>query len=104
MADTRLKPAILIVSDTASQDPSTDRVAETLTSLISSEGSSSWEEPVTKIVPDNVLEIQRTICNWTDGPDWVNLVLVSGGTGFAVKDNTPEVRSNEPSVVSFQCS
>ncbi|KAI9036361.1 bifunctional molybdopterin adenylyltransferase MobB/molybdopterin molybdotransferase MoeA family protein [Aspergillus affinis] len=93
MADTRLKPAILIVSDTASQDPSTDRVADTLTSLFSSEGSSSWENPVTKIVPDNVLEIQRAICNWADGPDWVNLILVSGGTGFAVKDNTPEAVS-----------
>ncbi|PLB51056.1 molybdopterin biosynthesis protein [Aspergillus steynii IBT 23096] len=92
MADTQLKPAILIVSDTASQDPSTDRVGETLTGLFS-EGSSNWEQPVTKIVPDNVLEIQRAICNWTDGPDWVNLVLVSGGTGFAVKDNTPEAVS-----------
>lgn len=104
MADTTLlKPAILIVSDTASQDPSTDRVGDTLTNLFSTQASSSWEQPVIKIVPDNVLEIQRVICNWTDGPDWVNLVLVSGGTGFAVKDNTPEVRSTG-SMLGFQRS
>lgn len=88
MVDASLKPAILIVSDMASQDPSSDKTVDV---LLSSFAASTWEPPVTKIVPDNVLDIQRTICNWTDGPDWFNLILVSGGTGFAVKDNTPEV-------------
>lgn len=92
MADNTLKAAILVVSDTASQDPSTDRVSETLTTVFSTEGPGTWQQPVTKIVPDNVLDIQRAICDWTDGPNWVNLIIVSGGTGFAVKDNTPEVR------------
>lgn len=91
MADNTLKAAILIVSDTASQDPSTDRVGDTLTTVISAEGSNNWGTAVIKIVPDNVLEIQRSICDWTDGPNWVNLVVVSGGTGFATKDITPEV-------------
>lgn len=91
MAGSNLKPAILIVSDTASQNPSTDKSINALSSLLSSEGSTAWNQPATKIVPDNVLDIQRAICNWTDGPDWFNLILVSGGTGFAVKDNTPEV-------------
>ncbi|OJZ85758.1 hypothetical protein ASPFODRAFT_207608 [Aspergillus luchuensis CBS 106.47] len=93
MADNTLKAAILIVSDTASQDPSTDRVGDTLTTVISAEGSNNWGTPVIKIVPDNVLEIQRSICDWTDGPNWVNLVVVSGGTGFATKDITPEAVS-----------
>ncbi|PYH66870.1 bifunctional molybdopterin adenylyltransferase MobB/molybdopterin molybdotransferase MoeA family protein [Aspergillus vadensis CBS 113365] len=93
MADNTLKAAILIVSDTASQDPSTDRVGDTLTTVISDEGSNNWGTPVIKIVPDNVLEIQRSICDWTDGPNWVNLVVVSGGTGFATKDITPEAVS-----------
>ena len=92
MTDGKLKAAILIVSDTASKDPSTDRVADTLTSFFSTEGSNTWDRPATKIVPDNVLDIQRAICDWTDGTNWVNLILLSGGTGFAVKDNTPEVR------------
>ncbi|KAG2416808.1 hypothetical protein HFD88_008024 [Aspergillus terreus] len=93
MADNTLKAAILVVSDTASQDPSTDRVSETLTTVFSTEGPGTWQQPVTKIVPDNVLDIQRAICDWTDGPNWVNLIIVSGGTGFAVKDNTPEAVS-----------
>ncbi|KAH2330245.1 hypothetical protein KXW87_002493 [Aspergillus fumigatus] len=93
MADGKLRAAILVVSDTASQDPSTDKVGDTLTASFTAEGSNSWDPPVIRIVPDNVLDIQRTICNWTDGPNWFNLVLISGGTGFAVKDNTPEAVS-----------
>ncbi|KAI9930302.1 hypothetical protein MW887_011053 [Aspergillus wentii] len=93
MAENSLRPAILIVSDTAFQDPSSDRTVDTLTNSFTVEGSSSWEYPTTKIVPDNVLDIQRVICSWTDGPDWFNLIIISGGTGFAVKDNTPEAVS-----------
>ena len=89
MAETKLKPAILIVSDTASQNPASDKTADALSTSLAAAGT--WGSPVTKIVPNSVLDIQRIICDWTDGPDWFNLILVSGGTGFAVKDNTPEV-------------
>ena len=45
-----------------------------------------------QIIPDDVLEIQRAITRWTDqGDERINLVVTSGGTGFAVKDLTPEV-------------
>ncbi|KAL4998853.1 hypothetical protein BDV10DRAFT_64924 [Aspergillus recurvatus] len=88
MAEQRLKAAILVVSDTASQDPSSDRVIGTLTDVFPAEGP--WEKPITKIVPDDVVQIQRAVCEWADGPSSVNLILISGGTGFAVKDNTPE--------------
>lgn len=99
MTGSQLKVAILVVSDTASQNPSTDKSINALSGLLSSEGNTTtWDPPATKIVPDNVLEIQRAICNWTDGPDWFNLILVSGGTGFAVRDNTPEVCHPSPSV------
>lgn len=91
MAANTLRPAILIVSDTASQSPSTDKSISALSGLLTAEGLTSWEQPATKIVPDNVLDIQRAVCDWSDGPDWFNLILLSGGTGFAVKDNTPEV-------------
>ncbi|KAJ5431137.1 MoeA C-terminal domain IV [Penicillium cf. griseofulvum] len=65
-----LKVAILIVSDTASKDPASD-----------------------KIVPDDVFQIQQSIYEWTDSPNWYNLILLSGGTGFSIKDNTPEAVS-----------
>ncbi|RMJ24204.1 Molybdenum cofactor biosynthesis protein [Aspergillus sp. HF37] len=93
MAGNTLRPAILIVSDTASQNPSTDKSISALSGLLTTEGPTSWEQPATKIVPDNVLDIQRAVCDWTDGSDWFNLILLSGGTGFAVKDNTPEAVS-----------
>lgn len=92
MADTSLKPAILIVSDTAFGDPSSDKTVDVLSRSFAAVGPSTWESPETMILPDDAPDtIQRTICNWTDGPDWFNLIIVSGGTGFAVRDNTPEV-------------
>lgn len=86
----KLKVAILIVSDTASQDPASDRTANALAPILDAE--SKWEPPAVRIVPDNVFEIQRAVCEWSDDSvNWYNLILLSGGTGFAIKDNTPEV-------------
>lgn len=90
MAGQQLKAAILVVSDTASQDPSSDKVVGTLADVFAAAGANNWDQPITKIVPDDILQIQRAVCEWTDGADVVNLILISGGTGFAIKDNTPE--------------
>ncbi|PGH05109.1 hypothetical protein AJ80_08408 [Polytolypa hystricis UAMH7299] len=94
MADSQLlKPAILVISDTASQDPSTDKAGNVLTETFKTDGGDRWATPAIKIVPDNVLDIQRQIQQWTDGEEYFNLVLTTGGTGFAVKDVTPEAVS-----------
>jgi gephyrin len=90
--DARLKPAILVVSDTAALNPASDKTVDALAPILAAEGK--WEAPTVKIVRDDVLDIQRAVCDWTDGSDWVNLVLLTGGTGFAVKDNTPEVSND----------
>lgn len=89
MSKPPLRAAILIISDTASRDPSTDSCIPTLTRLFQTDRQ--WPHIRSAIVPDNVLDIQRSILQWTDSPDAVNLVVTSGGTGFAVKDVTPEV-------------
>ncbi|KAJ5497148.1 hypothetical protein N7463_009135 [Penicillium fimorum] len=88
---TNLKVAILIVSDTASKDPASDKVVDALRPILSAEGK--WEPPTFRIVPDDVLQIQQSIYDWADSPNWYNLILLSGGTGFSIMDNTPEAVS-----------
>jgi gephyrin len=91
MGDARLRPAVLVISDTASKDPSTDKAGNVLTETFSTEGGDQWRPPVVKIVPDSIVEIQRTVQLWSDSEGYFNLIITTGGTGFAVKDVTPEV-------------
>jgi gephyrin len=91
--NSKLKAAILIVSETAYQDSSTDKCIPILKEVFGNLGNGQWDVSDTEIVPDNVLAIQKTIRNWTDGPEPFNLIVTSGGTGFATKDVTPEVRT-----------
>ncbi len=91
-----LRAAILVISDTAAANPSTDKAIPTLKDTFSQDGAGKWTEPLTLIVPDDVLEIQRAIRQWTDSENEtlnggvVNLVITTGGTGFARRDFTPE--------------
>lgn len=99
--NSKLRAAILIVSETASQDPSTDKGIPALQEVFASpKGGGKWVVDETRIVPDNVLDIQRTITGWTDGGAYCNLIVTSGGTGFAQKDVTPEV---SPDGCSLRC-
>lgn len=91
MASGPLKAALLIVSTTAAKDASADASGPILTQVLKDEGDGKWEIHDTKIVSDDVLAIQRQITTWTDSPDSVNLVVTTGGTGFATGDSTPEV-------------
>ncbi|KAI9836423.1 MAG: hypothetical protein M1819_001454 [Sarea resinae] len=89
-----LRAAILIISQTASKDPSTDAAGPALRDVFASEGGEQWQVVETQIVPDSVLEVQRAVTGWADGAakdGAINLVVTSGGTGFAVGDVTPEV-------------
>lgn len=89
-----LRPAILIVSDTAAADPSTDKAFPILKETFAEDGAGRWAEPLVEIVKDDVLEIQRSIRAWTDSEEassgLINLVVTTGGTGFARRDFTPE--------------
>ncbi|KAK8191640.1 uncharacterized protein BKA78DRAFT_343807 [Phyllosticta capitalensis] len=85
-----LKAVILVVSETASKDPSTDKCIDALKDVFAANGGDQWKVDTTDIVPDSVLDIQRFIQRWSDSEDAVNLIVTSGGTGFATKDNTPE--------------
>jgi gephyrin len=87
----RLKAAVLIVSDTASKDPTTDRCIPVLKEIFANVGNDQWEVSTTDIVSDDVITIQKAIKALTDCADPVNLLVTSGGTGFALRDVTPEV-------------
>jgi gephyrin len=86
-----LKAAILVVSTTASKDPSADSSGGILTEVFEKEGAGKWEVTEVKIVGDEVLDIQRVITSWADRENAVNVIISTGGTGFAVHDTTPEV-------------
>ena len=91
MSKQSLRAAILVVSTTAAKDASSDASSSILLDVFSKEGGGQWDVVGTKIVSDNVLDIQRAITLWTDQEPPVNLVVTTGGTGFAVADITPEV-------------
>ncbi len=88
-----LKAGILVVSTTASKDPSSDAADATLRSVFENDGGGRWQVAETKIVPDDVQQIQRQIMLWADIPEPCNLIVTTGGTGFAMADNTPEAIS-----------
>lgn len=87
---TALRASILVVSDTAASDPSTDKAIPALTDLFNVEGEGRWAVHENAIVVDDVLAIQRQICSWTDAVNPVDLIVTTGGTGFAIRDITPE--------------
>ncbi|KAL8381242.1 hypothetical protein RB595_005494 [Gaeumannomyces hyphopodioides] len=93
MAHPTLKAAVLIVSTTAAQDPSTDAADATLRGVFEQDGAGQWHVVESRIVTDSVSDIQRNIMQWTDAADPPNLILTTGGTGFAVHDHTPEAVS-----------
>lgn len=87
-----LRAAILIVSTTAADDPSTDKSGNILQDVFKQEaGQWEWDVAETKIVGDVVDDIQETIKQWTGQENPVNVIVTTGGTGFATSDNTPEV-------------
>lgn len=89
-----LKAGILVVSDTAYADRSTDKAVPLLGGcfLNAGDGRSEWGMLTPKFVPDRVEAIQREIMKWCDREDdFANVIVTTGGTGFAQKDVTPEV-------------
>ena len=96
-----LRAAIIIVSETASRDPSTDKCIPALQDVFANDGAGRFTADDTTIVPDDVLQIQRAITQRTDGERFVNLIMTSGGTGFAQRDVTPEVSIDDFDFLEF---
>ncbi|CAN8102374.1 unnamed protein product [Discula destructiva] len=89
-----MKAAILIVSTTVANGSTVDTAGQTLRSVFEGESSGKWHVADIQTVADDVEQIQEQIRKWTDADaDCMNIVVTTGGTGFAVSDQTPEAIS-----------
>lgn len=76
------------VSDTASLDAAADKSGPAIRSIL--DGRTGFSCPHHLIVPDEVSAIQDAVmkCIKRGDVDWI---ITTGGTGFGVRDLTPEV-------------
>ncbi|PBK67026.1 hypothetical protein ARMSODRAFT_1020992 [Armillaria solidipes] len=72
--------------DTAFKDESADKSGPALITLLQEAGLSCQNR---QIVPDEVQRIQHFVKLWSD-TGLVDFIITTGGTGFGVRDRTPE--------------
>lgn len=81
-----IKVAIITISDKGAQGQREDISAETIRNILE---KAEAQVVKYKIVPDEQKQIQSALIEAVD--QWkVDLVLTTGGTGFAIRDVTPE--------------
>jgi molybdenum cofactor synthesis domain-containing protein len=81
-----LRFGILTASDRAARGERPDLSGPALGDLVRSQ---SWKVVHTLILPDERPLISQTLADWADGGE-LDVLLVTGGTGFAPRDVTPE--------------
>jgi molybdenum cofactor biosynthesis protein B len=79
-----LNIAVLTVSDTRTEK--TDESGKTLAACLSQDGHILVDQ---KIAKDDIYQLRAVISVWVATSD-IQVVLVTGGTGFTARDNTPE--------------
>ena len=83
---TQIHAFVVTVSDACSSGERRDTSGETLVELLKSAGADVVGKT---IVPDDLDPLTQLLKTAADRED-VNLVITTGGTGFAPRDNTPE--------------
>ena len=86
MDNRKIKAAVVSVSDTRRDED--DISGGILVDLLLSAGADVVEK---LIVPDDLMGLRETLYTLTERED-VNLIVTTGGTGFAERDNTPRQR------------
>lgn len=84
MTEVKIKVIVVTVSDSRREED--DLSGVTLLGLLLSIGAEVHEKI---IVSDDFDELRQTLYSLTERED-VNLIMTTGGTGFAMRDNTPE--------------
>ncbi|XP_049446222.1 gephyrin b isoform X3 [Epinephelus fuscoguttatus] len=77
------------VSDSCFRNLAEDRSGVNLKDLVHDPSLLGGMITAYKIVPDEIDEIKETLVDWCDEKE-LNLILTTGGTGFAPRDVTPE--------------
>ncbi len=78
--------AILTVSDRSSRGERPDASGPALADLVEAQG---WRIAKRDILPDDEMMLRETLSIWADSGE-VDVILTTGGTGFAPRDVTPE--------------
>ena len=84
-----LRFGILTSSDRSARGERPDLSGPALGRLVIEQG---WKVTCTAIVPDDLEILRETLSTWADGGE-VDIILTTGGTGFAPRDVTPEATS-----------
>ncbi|XP_076833681.1 gephyrin a isoform X15 [Brachyhypopomus gauderio] len=87
--DHQIRVGILTVSDSCFRNLAEDRSGMNLKDLVHDPSLLGGIISAYKIVPDEIDEIKETLVDWCDEKE-LNLILTTGGTGFAPRDVTPE--------------
>jgi molybdenum cofactor synthesis domain-containing protein len=77
---------ILTLSDRSARGERPDASGPALAELIHSQG---WIVAAQRILPDDETSIRAGLIEWTDSGKF-DIILTTGGTGFALRDVTPE--------------
>lgn len=77
---------ILTISDRSSRGERADSSGPALARLIQAEG---WSIARQSILPDEEPAIRKLLISWADSAE-LDVILTTGGTGFAARDVTPE--------------
>ena len=81
-----MRAAVLTISDRSAAGKREDRSGDLLAKFVLGQG---WDLISREIVPDEIGEIKEVLETWAD-EGRVDLILTTGGTGFAPRDVTPE--------------
>uniref|UniRef100_H3CU22 Gephyrin n=1 Tax=Tetraodon nigroviridis TaxID=99883 RepID=H3CU22_TETNG len=87
--DHQTRVGILTVSDSCFRNLAEDRSGVNLKDLVHDPSLLGGVIVAYKIVPDEIDDIKDTLLEWCDDLE-LNLILTTGGTGFAPRDVTPE--------------
>ncbi|KAM9381316.1 gephyrin isoform 4-T4 [Phaethornis superciliosus] len=87
--DHQIRVGVLTVSDSCFRNLAEDRSGINLKDLVQDPSLLGGTISAYKIVPDEIDEIKETLIDWCDEKE-LNLILTTGGTGFAPRDVTPE--------------